>query len=184
MRMDTSRQPEESPAESRSWGLGLRKILVPVDYMEATVKVLQFARELASEHKASVTLLHVVESQPGRLKRLFSGEQLFNGLDAAAEVHLCKLLQVIWGDEISYDIVIATGNPARQIVEEAGKMHSDLIIIGGHGVSGSGGLLRCTTVDRVVRDAPCPVLVVRAFSGGSLPEDVTKNVCDRLDVIP
>lgn len=54
------------------------------------------------------------------------------------------------------------GSPHRQIVEMARKVHADLIVIG---ASEGGAVHRAflgSTADRVVRKAPCPVLVVRS----------------------
>jgi nucleotide-binding universal stress UspA family protein len=50
-----------------------------------------------------------------------------------------------------------------EIVREAKEMSFDLIVMGGHGPVGSWGLFRRNTLAKVVRHAPCPVLVVHPF---------------------
>jgi universal stress protein A len=57
--------------------------------------------------------------------------------------------------------LVRVGNPAQEILEEAARQNSDLIVISTHGHSGLRLLLLGSTTERVVRHASCPVLVVR-----------------------
>jgi nucleotide-binding universal stress UspA family protein len=49
-----------------------------------------------------------------------------------------------------------------EITEAAKTLGADFIVIGAHGLSGANRSLLGSTVEKVVRHAPCPVLVVRA----------------------
>ncbi|MEI4884363.1 universal stress protein, partial [Klebsiella pneumoniae] len=54
-----------------------------------------------------------------------------------------------------------TGLPAHEIVEAAKELDVDLIVIATHGHTGWKHFAIGSTAERVVRAAPCPVLVVR-----------------------
>lgn len=151
---------------STSSGVRLQRILVPVDFSGLTATALLYAAAFAREHRAMITLLHVVEPDGSHVKRNITRERLVEEMSEAGEHQLRKLVEVLWGDEISTDIVVATGKPHRQIINEAKEMNSDLIIMAGPNAVGSWGLFRRDTTAKVVRHAPCPVLVVPALEHG------------------
>jgi len=62
--------------------------------------------------------------------------------------------------------VVAGGKPYQQIVNEAKETNADMIIMARHGAVGAWGFYRRGTAAKVVRHAPCPVLVVPAFERG------------------
>ena len=56
---------------------------------------------------------------------------------------------------------VRAGIPSHEIVEVAKEMDVDLIVIATHGYTGWKHFCIGSTAERVVRAAPCPVLVVR-----------------------
>lgn len=61
---------------------------------------------------------------------------------------------------VDADIVLAHGNPAKQILSAAQLLPSDLIIMGTHGTSGFVHLVLGSVTEKVLRQAPCPVLTI------------------------
>jgi len=59
------------------------------------------------------------------------------------------------------EIVVATGNPVDLIVHVAQARTVDLIVMGTHGYTGLRHILWRSVAAKVIRLAPCPVLVVR-----------------------
>jgi nucleotide-binding universal stress UspA family protein len=57
--------------------------------------------------------------------------------------------------------VLRTGVSWQEIVDLATDERADLVVIGTYGRSGMDRLLLGSVADRVVRLAPCPVLMVR-----------------------
>jgi nucleotide-binding universal stress UspA family protein len=57
--------------------------------------------------------------------------------------------------------LVRKGRPHREIVEAARTLKVDLIVISTHGYTGVNRALLGSVTERVVREAPCPVLVVR-----------------------
>ena len=54
------------------------------------------------------------------------------------------------------------GHPAEEILELARQVGADLLFIGSHGITGLERLMLGSVSERVVREAKCPVMVVRA----------------------
>ena len=57
---------------------------------------------------------------------------------------------------------VVTGTPADEIVKAAKAWSADLIVIGTHGRGGVQRALLGSVADGVMRNAPCPVLIIRA----------------------
>jgi universal stress protein A len=142
--------------------LRLKQILVPVDFSECSHKALQYAVAFARQFSADVMLLHIVVAVPPPPQMLvFEAEAIRAKCQEEAAKRLSK-----WRKEaVSHASVKATvreGAAAHQeIVAAAHECNSDLIIIGNHGRGGLARVLTGSTAERVVRHAPCPVLVVR-----------------------
>jgi len=60
------------------------------------------------------------------------------------------------------DRVIIEGRPAEDILKLAGERKTDLIVVGGIGVTGLEKFLLGSVAEKVVRNSKVPVLVVRA----------------------
>jgi universal stress protein A len=135
--------------------LQLRKILVPVDFSECSRKAVHYAASFAKQFNAEVVLLHVLEVIA------VEGQVVATGTREAAEQELFQLRK-----EFAYPgstkTVIREGTGAHHgIVLAAGDLNCDLIIIGNHGRSGLARMLLGNTAEKVIRNAPCPVLVIR-----------------------
>lgn len=66
---------------------------------------------------------------------------------------------------VTVDFLVWEGDPGESIVEAAQAESADMIVVGSHGRGTVGRFLIGSVSDHVVRNAPCPVLVVR--SGGA-----------------
>jgi universal stress protein A len=161
-----SRKSEWRAIHSTSSGVQLRRILVPIDFRGTTVAALRHAAAFARQYRAAITLLHIVEPVGQELRRNIPRERLIEEMSEVGECQIRKLVDVIWGEEIATDVVVAGGKPYQQIVNEAKEMNADMIIMASHGVVGSWGFFRRGTTAKVVRHAPCPVLVVPAYERG------------------
>ncbi len=140
----------------------LRHILVPVDFSQCSHKALQYATSFAKQFSANITLLHVVVSVPPPPQMVvFETETARSKCHEEAARHLSE-----WRNEVvpraSVKALVREGVSAHQeIVALAHECNCDLIVIGNHGRSGLSRMLTGSTAERVVRHAPCTVLVVR-----------------------
>jgi nucleotide-binding universal stress UspA family protein len=119
---------------------------------------------LATQLQARLTLLHVLY-----LPSLFIAARLTSYLaeeEAEAQHALDACLQRVHNAGLAGTAVVVYGVPWTKIVETARTMQADLIVLGSHGRTGLSHMLLGSVAERVVRLAPCPVLVTRATAGG------------------
>jgi universal stress protein A len=143
----------------------LKKILVPTDFSAASGKALEYAAALAAQFDAAVTLLHIAEVGSMGYEH---GASDFPRMEAQLRIAAEKQIAECLPGSIAVEFAVGRGWPFggkrayHEIVETARKQHADLIVISTHGFSGLDRLIMGSTAERVVRHAPCPVLVVRA----------------------
>ena len=138
-----------------------RRILIPTDGSEYTMLAARKGVGLARLLGAKVTAIYVVDEgafsaiPPDSLVtdvlNILEGE----GLRAVGQVREI-------GEEIGVDVEtrIVRGTPAREIVEAA-EDH-DLIVMGTLGRTGLSHFLLGSVAEAVMRQAPCPVMLIRA----------------------
>lgn len=137
-------------------------ILVPFDFSEGAKLALQHAIAYALKFKARLMLLHVV-NLPYQGIGFGPGESLGVEGRLVAEIsrHLSGLAEGLSRQGVAATAVVRLGYPALDVVEVALHELIDLIIMGTHGRTGLKHVLLGSVAERVVRHAPCPVLVVR-----------------------
>jgi nucleotide-binding universal stress UspA family protein len=147
----------------------LKKILVPVDHSDCSRVAMEYAMLLAEPFGAKIDVLHVAETPPyvGEDRTVVNpatGEpQLLSELlmQQAVKAETEFLAPFVRDARIPIERSLLTGRPSNVIVEEAAKRGADLIVMGTHGLSGFQRLIIGSVTERVLRSAPCPVVVVR-----------------------
>src|SRR6267154_263439 len=74
---------------------------------------------------------------------------------------LHKLVEKLWDDDIVGAIAVREGRPHEIIIQEARDTNAGIIVMGSRDRIALSHLLRGSTLSRVIRNAPCPVLTVR-----------------------
>jgi len=144
--------------------LALKRILVPTDFSEESLKAIRYAIRFAEQFAASVTLVHVFEpiTYPVDMGYVPVAMQThWDSLRASASQRLEGLAKQELKASVQGDTIVRCGSAFNEIVTVAKDLNIDLIIIATHGYSGLKHLVMGSTAERVVRHAPCPVLVVR-----------------------
>jgi nucleotide-binding universal stress UspA family protein len=150
----------EPPAypETLPW----RRILVPLDFSPTSLRALDVAVPLAQENDARLFLLNVVE--PSVYPAWMEGEVLVGSeetLASSARQEMPRLAQRLVPPPLQVTSLVGHGRAAGVIVETAERNHIDLIVLSTHGHTGLDRLLLGSTAEHVVRQAKCPVFVVR-----------------------
>jgi universal stress protein A len=140
--------------------LRLKKILCATDFSECSQKAFHYAVSLGKQFNAEILLLHVFETLPPQVGIL---EGAF--MDTTIHEDAVRQLEE-WRRRVSPAVEAKTafrdGIPThKQIVAGAKEFGADLIVIGNHGRNALGRALMGNTAEKVVRFAPCPVLVIR-----------------------
>lgn len=142
----------------------LNRILVPIDFSQHSRKALQYAIPFARQFRASIDLIYVVE--PTVYPADFSFGQvgfpaIEDELRKRGGEELESLVKRDIGKRVPARKAIRTGKAFYEIIQYALEEEIDLIIIATHGHTGIEHALFGSTAEKVVRKAPCPVLVVR-----------------------
>ena len=142
----------------------IKKILVPIDFSDYSKSALKYAVNFCNSFNAEMTLIYVVE--PVIYPPDFSMGQIAipsvnTEWDERAKQELEKLAKEEIPSGLTVNTLIKTGKPFIEIIETAGELDIDLIIIATHGRTGVEHILFGSTAEKVVRKAPCPVLTLR-----------------------
>ena len=132
-----------------------KRILVPVNLPKSSFNSLLFAQGLVNEVPIHVTLLNVVNLNVVRLE-----SRIYNEVCAESEAALKKLAKHFFGDSPSVRINVRVGRPHEEIIAEADAELSELIIMASPKPACWKRFLGLGTVERVVRNARCPTLVL------------------------
>ena len=140
-----------------------RKIIVPVDFSPSSQNALEHAVRCAEEFGADLMLLYVLEALPCASLSGITDAMAFWESDFESAAKKLRTVADEAGNGSTVDIrwKIRAGVPAHEIVEFAKENDADLIVIATHGHTGWKHFCIGSTAERVVRAAPCPVLVVR-----------------------
>jgi nucleotide-binding universal stress UspA family protein len=136
---------------------------VPLDFSPPSKKALGYAVAVARQFKAKLTLLHVVEpvATPdfvASFPLVMEDDKLMAAAKNELE-HTVKSARIPHG--LVEKILVRCGRSFHEIADAARTRKADLIIISTHGYTGLKHAVLGSTTERVVRHAPCPVLVVR-----------------------
>jgi len=147
------------------------RFLVPLDFSEYANQALDYAIHLASKLEARLTLLHVIQALPlgGVDMGVTLPFTLLQDLEAKITSSMQAYLERVTAAGLEGEIIIVKGVPFQEILETAKTQQVDLIVMGTQGRTGYQHLLLGSVAEKVVRLAPCPVLVVRQPTATVVP---------------
>jgi nucleotide-binding universal stress UspA family protein len=164
--VELSSNESQVPAQAVAVGpaFKIEKVLVPVDFSDCSKKALEYAIPFAKQFGAELNLLHVLEPYPA------VPEMAPFDADTIEDAHReMALLQKAVGKKVRTTSTWRNGTPYREIPEAARELGADLIIISTHGHKGLARMVLGSTTEKVVRYAPCPVLIVRETEHDFIP---------------
>jgi len=143
----------------------LAKLLVPTDFSEDSEQAARYAVELAKRFQAEIHCIHVVDIPADLLSTsdyYMTGpseafldqlrEESKKNLEAFAKKNL---------EGVGVRTAFLEGSPFVEIIRYAHNQEIDLVVIATHGRTGLRHVLFGSVAEKVVRKAPCPVLVVK-----------------------
>lgn len=143
--------------------MAAQRFLVPIDFSDYASHALDYAISLASKLGARLTLLHVIQSLPmgGADMGVTLPYTYIQDMEAEITSSLQTYLQRVTVAGLEGEIAVVHGVPFNEIIAAAKTQQVDLIIMGTHGRTGLQHVLLGSVAEKVVRLAPCPVLVAR-----------------------
>lgn len=151
-----------------------RKILVPVDGSEHSLKALEEAAQIAKLSSGQITLINVFLVQPIVMPEPsasgYAGGPIFTGAEVsriidAAQKSGNRILQDgeqrISASGVQVEKMLVEGHTVQEIVRAANEGNFDLIVIGARGISHIREMLLGSVTDGVIHHAHCAVLVIK-----------------------
>ena len=139
------------------------KLLVALDLSEQTELILKEAEEVAKKMSAQVWILHNAEPEPGVLE--FKADPQAARDSLAEKFHLehrqiQKIAKRLRKEGLEATALLVHGPTVEIILKEASDLDVDMIIVGSHGHGAVYQLLMGSVSEGILRESPCPVLIV------------------------
>jgi nucleotide-binding universal stress UspA family protein len=144
-----------------------KNILFCTDFSENAQSALPFAIDLTKKYGATLHIVHVYQ-EAGDIAEFEISSNI--KMDWIRVAHLMgtemeKKLQTIC-EQIRRELGscqprMLRGKPPREIIRYAKEANIDLIVISSHGLSGLEHVLFGSTAERVMRESPCHVLMIK-----------------------
>lgn len=137
----------------------MKRLLVSTDFSTRSDRALRRGSLLARQSSAELIIVHVVDDdQPRRLVEVAHAE-------ATALLHeLARTMREIDGIECESRVVF--GDPFQKIVEVAGELAVDLVILGSHRRQILRDIFLGTTAERTIRESNQPVIMANGMPAG------------------
>lgn len=159
-----------------------RRILVPIDFSSCAREALQYALALAGAQDAAVYVLHVytldeyfaydpaVDSATAVVQ-----QQLIQENRKCAQQMLQHLIEELEGNGTVAEVKLTESMAiAPAIIKYAREYEADWIVMGTHGWRGVKHMVLGSVAEEVMRDAPCPVLLIREEEGQPLRPSIDR----------
>jgi nucleotide-binding universal stress UspA family protein len=146
--------------------LKFRRILVAVDLSDTSDRAIRFAGEMAQAAKTPVELFYVVGAMP-REDRFLALTQPVAKVQRMilqeAREELSKRGRRLIGKKAPFTVRVEFGDVFSTLLQRlaSGRPRVDLAVLGTHGRSGLAHAILGSVAEKLVRAAPCPVVVVK-----------------------
>lgn len=145
--------------------IDFKRVLAPTDFSESSEEALRQACWLAERFGAELHILHVlteiVPTGPDPLMMPVMPPQFYQDDEDKARKSLENVIKPTWSRPASVKTAVRWGSAAEAIVDYAAEEAIDLIVVSTHGRTGLSHILLGSVAERIVREAPCPVLTIR-----------------------
>jgi nucleotide-binding universal stress UspA family protein len=143
----------------------IERVLCPVDFSEFSARALARACDVAAWFGARVTVVHVCPNVvPGGPEAPYFpvSAETMRAVREQSREELARFVEPFLRREVPLATEVGEGEAWRAILDAAGTLPADLVVMGTHGRNGFEHLLLGSVTEKVLRRAGCPVLVVGA----------------------
>lgn len=131
-------------------------VIVPLDGSELSERAIGYGKLIAATCGGSVQLLYVTEESLLKLPRVTRTAN-----QAAAEQYLQDVRDRLLGN-VPVETTVVAGDPTEEILNAAADTSDASIVMSTHGRGGLGRVMHGSVADKVLRNAPVPVTLVRS----------------------
>ncbi|MEW6270985.1 MAG: universal stress protein [Thermodesulfobacteriota bacterium] len=145
----------------------LRTIVVGTDFSEDATAALGWAEHVAREHGAHLVLVHAAPSEVLPAPEFVPlPAEYYERIHAEARQRLEAIAAEVRQRGLTVDSELVLSLPANGVLDVGARRNADLIVVGTRGQTGWKRALLGSTAARLVRESPCPVLVVHPRDAG------------------
>jgi nucleotide-binding universal stress UspA family protein len=163
----------------------MKKILVPCDFSKPSINAFRFAVDIAQQSKGTVYLVNVIElpvlHDTVLMPVLNFEEALFKELKENAENRFSKIAEKYKTEGVKVIFKVLFGSVTLMVKDYIKKESIDLVIMGSHGATGARELFIGSNAEKMVRNSPVPVLVMKDYYKGPIKSIVFPNALDTED---
>jgi universal stress protein A len=137
-----------------------KTILCPTDFSEESYHALEYGVSFAELSNGTLLLAHILHDPTSDV---FHPEGYTLSFEQAAQ-HARSLLEELRDKRLGYpkcELYVDIGDPYEQLMALAQKRKVDLIVTATHGRTGITTLVLGDIPEKLIRNSPCPVFVVR-----------------------
>ena len=160
----------------------MKKILVPCDFSKQAINAYRSALEIATVSKGAIHLLNVIElpvlHDTLLMPVLNFEEELLRELKEKLESQFKKLLAKFNPRDVKVVFNVRYGAVINMIQDYIQEQSIDLVMVGSHGSSGIREFLIGSNAEKIVRNSPVPVLVLKNYFKGPIRKIVFPNTLD------
>lgn len=147
--------------------MSIEKILIATDFSEYGQRAFERAYDIARQLGAKLYVIHVQDEstlrtaiKEGLLHTDSTNEELRDAVEQLTEERFSQMMAGLDPSEVSVEHVSRRGDPRTVISDYAKEIGAAIVVVGRRGVSLK-NIVVGSVADCLIRNAPCPVLVVR-----------------------
>ena len=156
-----------------SWTCPPKRIVVGVDFGEASARAVAVARSIAATFGSRMRAVHAERFEPPPYFTLEQIGRLEAERRAALHAARAHLAEFVGPSDVEMETTVLDEPPVDALVDASAA--ADLIVVGTHGRRGPGRWWLGSVAERVVRSVAVPVLVVRA-SASAEPQQLFSRI--------
>jgi nucleotide-binding universal stress UspA family protein len=150
----------------------IRTILLTTDFSETSKEAFEPALTLAGKFGARIIVVYVDDDRramvvPDHVAVNLDLESIYAHQHELHQNRLAELVDAQFSGESKVTCEVPRGTPYVEIVRLANEREVDLIVMATHGGGFISHAILGSTTERVLRRAPCPVLVIKHSGAGS-----------------
>jgi len=153
----------------------MNTVFVPTDFTQSSYGGIALGAAIAEKTKSPLTIHHNVKTLLN-WEAMNQNERLEHprvlGATVEAEQQLGQLVNDTFSDKLIVNRLVTHGITPDEIVKNAQRLNSSVIIMGSHGVEESGRNFIESTVQKVIRSAGSPVILAKQNVKARVPERI------------
>jgi nucleotide-binding universal stress UspA family protein len=141
-----------------------KKVLLPISGSDESIAAAEFAVKLAAAHDSQIIALHVIDTSVVRQLARHSGKspgEVEIEMEENGWRYLFYVEEMAKDNKVKIIVLLEHGLPQDRILGKARELTADLIIFGQSHERGTHGRFLDKSLQQILANAPCPVLVVK-----------------------